>query len=145
MIRRLAHASFVTDDLPRFAHFYNKVLDLPVKITFRNADNQVFGYYFDCGGTSFIEVFDRALKVKQWGGELQPLRNGNQYQHLALEVTGLRELRASLQAQGIKVGEIYEGTDCVLTAWMSDPDGNTIELMEYTSRSWQLRHGHESL
>lgn len=145
MIRRLAHASFITDDLPRFAEFYGKKLGLPVKIVFRNKENQVFGYYFDCGDTSFIEVFDRVLKMKQWGGELGLLRQGNQYAHLALEVTGLGELKSKLEACGVKVGDIYEGMDGVLTAWTGDPDGNTIELMEYTSRSWQLRHGHEKL
>jgi catechol 2,3-dioxygenase-like lactoylglutathione lyase family enzyme len=141
MIRRLAHVSFDTDDLARFTKFYTEVLGLPVKITFRNKEGEVFGYYLDCGETSFIEVFDRQLKVKQWGGELRPPRQGSQYSHLSLEVVGIEETKAALEAGGLKVGPINEGLCGARTAWFSDPDGNAIELMEYTSGSRQLARG----
>ena len=44
-------------------------------------------------------------------------------------------------ARGVSVGELREGLDGPLQAWLSDPDGNRIELMEYTHRSAQLAPG----
>ena len=145
MIRRLAHLSFITDDLPRMAEFYTRVLGLPIKITFRNKDKQVFGYYFDCGDSSFIEIFDRVLRHKQWGGELKPLGGGNQYAHFCLEVTGLADFKKTLESRGLKVGDVSQGMDGALQARTGDPDGNAIELMEYKSASLQLRREHETL
>jgi catechol 2,3-dioxygenase-like lactoylglutathione lyase family enzyme len=139
MIRRLAHLCFITDDLPRMAEFYTEKLGLPVKITFRNADGETFGYYFDCGDSSFIEVFDRKLKQKQWGGSLEPLGGRTGYDHFCCEVTALADFKATLESRGVKVSEIRSGMDGSLQAWTNDPDGNAIELMEYTARSLQIQ------
>ena len=138
MIRRLAHLCLVTDDLPRMTEFYSKVLGFPIKFTFTNSDGEVFGHYFECGDSSFIEIFDRKLKLKQWGGELEPLHRGGNCNHFCWEVTGLAEFRALLQNRGLSMSEIKSGMDQSLQTWTSDPDGNAIELMEYTARSWQL-------
>jgi lactoylglutathione lyase len=139
MIRRLGHLCFVTDNLERMVEFYSKTLGLPVKFTFRNADGEVFGHYLECGDSTFIEIFDRVLKVKQWGGGLEALHQGNQYSHFALEVTGLRDFKAALEKKGVKLSDIATGMDHSLQSWTSDPDGNPVELMEYTSQSWQIQ------
>ena len=68
MIRRLAHLCFITDNLDRMVDFYSKAIGLPVKFSFKNTDGEIFGHYLECGDSSFIEIFDRALKHKQWGG-----------------------------------------------------------------------------
>ena len=70
-----------------------------------------------------------------------PLAAGNRYGHLCFEVTGLAGFRDALLARGVSVGEIREGLDGSLQAWLADPDGNRVELMEYTRRSAQLAPG----
>jgi len=40
------------------------------------------GYYFACGNTSFIEIFNQALAVQQWGGQVLDLAAGSRYKHL---------------------------------------------------------------
>ncbi|HEY3331040.1 MAG TPA: VOC family protein [Capsulimonadaceae bacterium] len=144
MIRRIAHLCFNTDQLEKMKQFYSETLKLPVKITFKTSDDEIFGYYFDCGDSSFIEVFDRVLKHKQWGGSPENLVTGNQYAHFCFEVTALADLKATLESRGVKVTEIRTGMDNSLQAWTSDPDGNAIELMEYTSRSLQIQPGHST-
>ena len=139
MIRKLAHLNFATNNLDRMVDFYSKTLGLPVKFTMKNADGVVFGVYIDCGDSTFIEIFDQELMVKQWGGEVRKLEGGTQYRHFSLEVTGLRDLKSTLEGRGLKVSEISEGMDNSLQAWTGDPDGNAIELMEYTSRSLQIQ------
>lgn len=139
MIRRLAHLCLHTNQLDRQIAFYRDQLGLPVKFPFINADGQLFGVYLDSGDSSFIEIFDQELAAKQWGGDLRPLHEGNRYNHFCLEVTGLADLRSTLLERGVKIGEIKTGLDLSLQAWLSDPDGNRVELMEYTHRSWQLQ------
>lgn len=138
MIRRLAHLCLVTNRLPELVRFY-EALGLQVHFRFVNPAGATFGVYLNCGDTTFIEVFDQALAAQVWGGDLSALRAGNRYGHACLEVTGLAEFRRELLARGLEVSEIRTGLDASLQAWTADPDGNRIELMEYTARSWQLR------
>ena len=139
MIRKLAHLCLVTDQLEALKAFYTEKLNLKIQFVFTNADQQTFGYYLACGDSTFIEIFDRVLKQKQWGGPLDPLRGGNQMNHLCFEITGLKEFRQQLLDHGVKIGDIHQGMDYSLQAWASDPDGNAIEFMEYTFASWQLQ------
>ena len=44
-----------------------------------------------------------------------------------------------LESRGIEVTNMKSGMDHSIQAWIKDPDGNAIELMEYTHESLQLR------
>ena len=99
MIRKLAHICLTTDDLPRLLDFYHAKLGLPIKFPFINKDGQTFGYYLACGDTTFIEIFDRVLKAKQWGGD-EPLTYGNRIGHFCFEITGLKEFKSQLEGRG---------------------------------------------
>jgi len=138
MIRQLAHLCFHTDHIEQMVKFYRDGLNLPIKFTLNTDDGELMGYYFDCGNASFIEIFDQALAIKQWGGQVQALKPGGLYKHFCLEVNGLEETRRALLARGILVSEIRVGMDHSRQAWIADPDGNAIELMEYTHASRQL-------
>ncbi len=120
--------------------FYRDVLGLTVKFGLKHDDGTVFGYYMAAGHTTFVEIFDHAGAAKQWGGEsgaLKPNQN-TFYNHFCLEVTDLEGHVQSLEAKGVKVRPIAIGMDHSKQAWINDPDGNAIELMEYTARSLQL-------
>lgn len=145
MIRRLAHLCLFTRDLDRQVSFYRDTLGLGVKFRFAAADGAIFGVYILVGDSTFIEIFDQKLAALQWGGDTGPLVAGNRYGHLCLEVSGLADLRAALQGRGVSVSEIRSGLDDSLQAWLADPDGNRIELMEYTNRSAQLAPGMDTL
>jgi catechol 2,3-dioxygenase-like lactoylglutathione lyase family enzyme len=138
MIRSLAHLNFVTNDLSKIIDFYVNKLGLKVKFTLDNNEGQPFGYYFACGNTTFIEFFDQAMAAKQWGGNVEQLAIGNRYRHFCLEVTGLDEFCKNLKGKGVDVSEIRMGMDNARQAWIADPDGNQIELMEYGPTSLQL-------
>jgi lactoylglutathione lyase len=139
MIRQLAHLCFHTDRIDQMVAYYQQVLGLPVKFTLTGDDGQALGYYFDCGQSTFIEIFDQARAIRQWGGHLEPLAPGNRYQHFCLEITGLEAFKATLENRGLSVSPITLGMDGSRQAWITDPDGNAIELMEYTPQSRQLR------
>ena len=138
MIRSLAHLNFVTNDLSKIIDFYVNKLGLKVKFTLDNKEGKPFGYYFECGNTTFLEFFDQEMASKVWGGDVEQLIPGNRYRHFCLEVTGLDEFCRNLKSKGVGVTEIRMGMDNARQAWISDPDGNQIELMEYGHSSLQL-------
>ncbi len=138
MIRQLAHINFVTNDLSGIIDFYVNKLGMSVKFTLNNARGEPFGYYFGCGNTTFLEFFDQAMAAEVWGGKVQELTAGTQYRHFCLEVTGLDEYCKTLKSRGVSVTEITMGMDNSRQAWVADPDGNQIELMEYGPASLQL-------
>ena len=141
MIRQLAHLNFVTNDLARIIDFYVNKLGMEVKFTLDNARGEPFGYYFGCGNTSFLEFFDQQMAVEVWGGTVAELTAGTRYKHFCLEVTGLDEYCAKLKSKGVEVSDISLGMDHSRQAWVADPDGNQIELMEYGPVSLQLTGG----
>lgn len=138
MIRQLAHLNFVTHDLPRLIDFYVNKLGMQVSFTLDNPQGQPFGYYFGCGNTSFLEFFDQKMGAEVWGGKVEELTSGTRYRHFCLEVTGLEEYCKILRSKGVEVSEISLGMDNSWQAWITDPDGNQIELMEYGPASLQL-------
>ena len=143
MITRLGHLCLKTSQLDRLVSFYRDILGLPVKFTFINKDNACFGAYFDLGNMTFLEVFDQQGANRQWGGSSDPLKPNEHtfYQHFCLEVRGIEAYRDTLTANGVAVTEIVVGMDGSKQAWIKDPDGNSIELMEYTPASMQLKAG----
>ena len=138
MIRQLAHLNFVTNDLPGIIDFYVNKLGMRVKFTLNNKEGQPFGYYFECGNTTFLEFFDQTMAAEVWGGKVDELTLGTRYKHFCLEVTGLDEFCESLKSKGVDVSGISMGMDNSRQAWIADPDGNAIELMEYGPFSLQL-------
>lgn len=138
MIRQLAHLNFVTNDLKKIIDFYVNKLGMQVKFTLNNKAGKPFGYYFGCGNTTFLEFFDQAMAAEVWGGKVEELAIGTRYKHFCLEVTGLDEFCKVLQSKGVSVSPISLGMDNSRQAWIADPDGNDIELMEYGPASLQL-------
>jgi catechol 2,3-dioxygenase-like lactoylglutathione lyase family enzyme len=121
--------------------FYRDILGLPVKFTLTDDEGADFGYYFACGECSFIELFDQRGAVRQWGGEVVKLKASVDmpYQHFCLEVEGIETLRETLTSRGVAVTAIAVGMDGSKQCWIKDPDGNSIELMEYTPQSLQIQ------
>ncbi len=138
MIRQLAHLNFITNDLSRIIDFYVNKLGMKIKFIMKNREGVPFGYYFDCGNVTFVEFFDQALAAKEWGGDVGELTLGRRYKHFCLEIVGLDAYMETLRSKGIDVERISTGIDHSRQAWITDPDGNAIELHEYGPESLQL-------
>ena len=128
MIRALAHLCYVVSDLEASIGFYQDQLGLSHAFDFRNDQGERFGVYLHIGGRSFLELFQ---------GNLQPRAEGQSYGHLCLEVDDVAETVAELRGQGLEVTDAALGGDHSWQAWLSDPDGNRIELHGYTPESMQ--------
>lgn len=137
MITQLAHINFFSDRHKEMVDFYIHKLGLKVAFTLDDDCGEPFGWYVDCGKMTFIEIFNQAGAVKQWGGKVEELKSGSRYRHLCFEVKELENYRKALLANGVDVTPVTVGMDNSKQAWIKDPDGNAIELMEYTSSSYQ--------
>jgi catechol 2,3-dioxygenase-like lactoylglutathione lyase family enzyme len=131
MITGLAHVCFTVTDLERAIAFYRDGLGLKPAFDFTDDNGQRYGIYFHVGGRNFIELFQ---------GELDPPIEGQSFRHFCIEVDDIEATVETLRERGIQVSEIKMGRDHSYQAWIQDPDGNRIELHDYTSESWQAPH-----
>ena len=128
MIRNLAHLALVVRDLDASLAFYRDALGLPIAFEFRNDAGERFGLYLHVGGRTFIEMFE---------GERDPDDQRRSFRHFCLEVDDVPATVAHLRERGVEASEPKLGADQSWQAWIQDPDGNRIELHQYTPASWQ--------
>lgn len=139
MIRQLAHVCIHTNDLDAMVAFYSGGLGLPEQFRLRNDDDETVGVYLSCGQTTFLELFDQDRVLAMFGGDKVNLQVApTRLQHFCFEVTGLEAMKAHLDEQQIPYLDVGMGLDHALQIWVGDPDGNVVELMEYTAASKQL-------
>jgi catechol 2,3-dioxygenase-like lactoylglutathione lyase family enzyme len=128
MITGLAHACFTVADLERALDFYRDGLGLKEAFDFINENGKRYGVYLHVGGRNFIELFI---------GELGERADKQSYKHICLEVDDIETTVDALRARGVEVSPIKLGNDHSYQAWITDPDGNRIELHHYTPESKQ--------
>ena len=138
MIRQLAHLNFVTNDLSRIIDFYVNKLGMSVKFALNNSQGEPFGYYFGCGNTTFLEFFDQAMAAKVWGGKSPGINIRDSIQAFLSRSHEPGRVLQNLEEPRVSVTDISMGMDHSRQAWVADPDGNQIELMEYGPDSLQL-------
>jgi glyoxylase I family protein len=127
MLKGLAHVCYIVKDLSAAEAFYVDALGLRHAFDFINDAGERFGVYLHAGGRCFVELFTGS-----------PGPAAGSYQHLCLEVTGLTDFVAELRGKGIEASDPYLGSDQSWQSWITDPDGNRIELHEYTLSSQQV-------
>lgn len=121
----------------RTLHFGLRVADLERSLAFYEA----VGY--DVIGTVPETAFGSLTMLKLPGDDFvtielvhdpeRELDRGNVLNHLVIKVESMHATMRELAARGVDVEEPTSpaGTDDFLTAWMTDPDGNRIELVQW--------------
>jgi len=131
MIKALAHVCFTVRDLDAAIAFYCDKLGLKKAFDFVNDKGERFGVYLHLGGRNFIELFT---------GQVAEPAKGQSFRHICIEVDDVAATVADLRAKGVELTDPKLGSDQSWQAWLSDPDGNRIELHGYTPASWQTPH-----
>ncbi len=129
LISDLGHAAFAVYDIDASLAFYEK---LGIREAFRlnHDDGSLMLIYLHVAGDRFIEIFPN-------GPEPDPSRKGS-FTHLCLVTRDIHETVAALRAAGVIIDrDVSEGLDTNLQAWIRDPDGNAIELMQLSPGSPQ--------
>ena len=131
MIKALAHVCFTVRNLDASIAFYVGQLGLRHAFDFINEKGERFGVYLHVGGPSFVELFQ---------GKPEAPAPGQSFRHICIEVDDVAATVQALRAKGIEVTDAKMGSDNSWQAWLSDPDGNRIELHGYTAESKQAPH-----
>jgi lactoylglutathione lyase len=137
MITDIGHAAFAAHDLDASLQFYDR---LGIREAFRlhRDDGSLMLVYLHVAGDRFIEVFPG-------GPPPDPQRRGS-FMHLCLLVDDMHRTVEQLRAAGVTIDrEIATGLDHNLQAWIHDPDGNAIELMQLVEESPQRKIARQNL
>jgi len=130
MISKIAHVCLNVSDFERTVAFYHGALGMPVRFRFEKQGKPI-GAYFEAGAGTYVEFFvKKDLKVSNTG-----------IVHLCLEVADIDQAMADLAAKGVACTPKKLGADQTWQTWIADPDGNRIELHQYTPDSAQARGG----
>ena len=129
MITGLAHVCFIVKDLDASIRFYRDQLGLKPGFDFINDKGERFGIYLHFGERTFLELFT---------GDPKKPADKISYQHICIEVDEINATVAQFRAKGVAVSDPTLGSDQSWQAWLTDPDGNRIELHAYTPESKQL-------
>jgi lactoylglutathione lyase len=129
VITDIGHAAFAAHNLDRTLAFY-ELLGISESFRLHHEDGSLMLVYLHVRGDRFIEVFPN-------GPEPDPRRRSS-FLHLCLLTGDLRDTVEQLRRQGVTIDrEPKLGLDNNLQAWISDPDGNAIELMQLSEESPQ--------
>ena len=129
MIADIGHAAFAAHDLERSLAFY-ALLGIHESFRLHREDGSLMLIYLHVAGDRFIEVFPN-------GPAPDPDRKGS-FMHLCLLTDDLHAAVAQLRESGIAIErEPKVGLDHNWQAWIRDPDGNAIELMQLVEDSAQ--------
>jgi catechol 2,3-dioxygenase-like lactoylglutathione lyase family enzyme len=137
MITGIGHVAFRVTNLERSLDFYCGKLGF--KEAFRlDADGQPTPWivYLRVAPGVFIELFPGATGLGQQPGAAAG------YNHFCLHVDDMEATLGALAERGLSIeGEPEVGLDLNPQYWLTDPDGNRIELMQITPQSPQARTG----
>jgi catechol 2,3-dioxygenase-like lactoylglutathione lyase family enzyme len=128
MIKQLAHINIGSYDLAASEHFYCDILGMEKIFEFIK-EGELYGFYAGAGKTTFVEVFSEENEISDRPAIMR---------HMCLEVEDLDRTIAEIRAKGWEITDKKFGCDKSWQAWISDPSGVQIELMQYTEESSQF-------
>lgn len=130
MITGIGHLAFDVSDIDKSLDFYCNKLGFK-RIFHLGSDENPWLIYIKVGPQQYIELFPTGT-ANQFKGQ--------SYSHLCLHVTDIESTVSDIRSKGVEVGDISLGQDGNYQAWLSDPDGNRIELMELMPNCLQVKN-----
>ena len=129
---RIGHLAFRTADMEKTLYFYTQMLSFKHQFSIKDDQGRPRIEYVMTPDGRFLEFFYMAP------GEAP--EKGTGYMHLCLEVDDCAEAVAQLEAKGVTIEKpVKTGKDGNRQAWIKDPDGRDIEIMQLVSDSPQYQ------
>lgn len=121
----IGHAAYAVTDMEAALDFYVTRLGLTHAFSLQREGKPWIEYLKVCDG-QFLELFYLD----------KPREAGNAYKHLCLVVDDCEQAVAEIAQKGIKIRTPPKrGAALNIQAWIDDPDGNPIEIMEISPDS----------
>jgi len=148
-IASLAHVALHVTDMKETLRFYEACLGLQKIFELKTDENEDWIVYLKICNYQFVELFygGKQKRVVVWpekGQELTPeqkdIFSHEISTHFCLQVEDIFETAQRLKDFGYKLVLIEPtlGKDSNYECFTQDPDGNLIELMQYTADALQL-------
>jgi lactoylglutathione lyase len=133
-ITSIGHVAVRVADIDRSLAFYTGRLGFPEMLRLHRDDGSLWLVYLRITDEQYLEVFPDAA------GWRAPPEDANGLNHLCLTVDDIEAVVARLAERGVPLFRpLKRGADGNRQAWIEDPDGNRIELMEMASDGMQVR------
>lgn len=151
MFKSIMHLAFFTDQMEAMQDFYVNKLGGNLKIVTKakaylgaksgygkiaeTDPEKIVIMYIEVAPGQFIELFP-----KSEGQGPAPIPNQTLgYSHYSLLVDDIEAAKKELEARGVEIDTpISKGPSETYKFWIHDPDGNKIEVMQYTDKSYQV-------
>jgi lactoylglutathione lyase len=133
-ISGIGHVAIKVTDLDRSLAYYVGKLGFSEMLRLKKDDGSVWLVYLRITDAQYLEVFPGAENDRAPGW------NANGLNHVCLTVDDLDEVLTDVAAAGLKLLlPLKTAVDGNRQAWLEDPDGNRIELMEMAPASLQAK------
>lgn len=124
-ITGLGHVAIKVKDLDVSLDFYREKLGFEEMLRLKNDDGSTWLVYLRITDLHYLEIFPGAENDRAPGW------NANGVNHMCFTIEDLDGTVERIKAQGIELtSSIQMGQDGNRQAWIEDPDGNRIEMME---------------
>jgi lactoylglutathione lyase len=132
-VKSIGHVAVSVKDIERSLDFYVNKLGFDEMFRLER-DDRLWIVYLRITDTQYIELFPDAV-----GDSAPPFANVG-FNHLCLEVDDIDGAIAELASKGVVLtAEKKLGVDHNYQAWIADPEGNRIELMQLGEKALQLQ------
>lgn len=147
LLNGIANNCFLCKDFDKMLAFYRDTLELPLAYMLRNEDGSPREAWLKVTDRQFIKLVNRAYTDENTWGSFS-------FGHYSLLVKDIYAAVAALEAKGVLITDgpsanknyflvpyktVAKPACCgSMTAWVTDPEGNEIEFMQYTAASMQL-------
>lgn len=133
-ITGIGHVAIKVKDLDRSLDYYVNKLGFAEMMRLNKDDGSVWLVYLRITDDQYLEVFPGAESDRAPGWDANGLN------HVCLTVDNIDPVLAQIEAQGLELLlPLKTAVDGNRQAWLEDPDGNRIELMEMAPDSLQYR------
>lgn len=124
----VSHIALFVHDIEKSRAFYKDFLGFDEPFSLTNKDGSLHVTWIKLNDRQSIELFPE----KEAGSD--------RLNHLALETSDAQAMRAYLASQGVKVPDkIGKGRIGNFNFNITDPDGHTVEIVEYAPDGWTAR------
>jgi lactoylglutathione lyase len=133
-ISSLGHIGIKVKNLEKSIAFYTETMGFPEMFRLHRDDGRVWLVYLRITDDQYLEIFPEAIQDRA------PEPENNGINHFCLTVENIEEIVRQLEAKGVALyWPLKTGADNNRQAWVQDPDGNRIELMEMASNALQFK------
>jgi lactoylglutathione lyase len=134
-ITGFAHLAITAKDMDKSLDFYTRVLGFKKAFEIKNPKTGApWINYLYIGNGQFAELFYNGSVDNPWKEELRG------FNHVSLLVDDIHSVVEKIKKEGVEVtGGPMQGGDNNWQAWLKDPDGIRIELMQIVEDSPQRK------